>query len=67
MQAQLSHGQYTGANAQWNDVRGTSFDPLDRPVSKYELAYNPKGAVATNSYDCTGQLGLLCSTLNVVS
>lgn len=63
MQAQFSHGQYSGANAQWNDVGGTSFDGLDRAASKYELAYGTKTAVTANTYDCPGQVGLLCSTL----
>jgi RHS repeat-associated protein len=59
----LSHGQYqTGA---WSDVRGTSFDGLDRAVSKYELAFGTT-AVATNTYDCTGQADLLCSTVNAI-
>jgi RHS repeat-associated protein len=60
----LSAGGYsTGA---WSDVRGGSFDALDRTVSKYELAYGTS-AVATNIYDCIGQLDLLCSSTNALS
>jgi len=65
MQAALSHGQYQGGNAAWSDIRGSSFDGLNRGVGKYELAYGTS-PVTTNSYDCTGQLELLCSTLNAV-
>lgn len=50
----------------WSDVRGTTFDGLDRPVSKYELAYGTTKAVTTNTYDCTGQQDLLCATENAV-
>ena len=55
-------------NPGWSDVRGTSFDALDRPVSKYELAYDKsnKNAVATNTYDGTGEYGLLSQTENAV-
>jgi Domain of unknown function (DUF6531) len=58
------YGQSVGP-AGWYDLRGTSFDKIDRPVSKYELAYGTT-AVTTNSYDCTGQLDLLCSTTNAL-
>jgi RHS repeat-associated protein len=57
-------GQNVGS-AGWYDVRGTSFDGLDRPIGKYELAYGTT-AVTTNTYDCTGQLDLLCSTRNAL-
>lgn len=50
-------------NPAWNDVRGTSFDALGRVVSKYELAYGTS-AVTTNTYDCSGQIDLLCSSNN---
>ena len=56
-------GQYSSAS--WSDVRGTSFDSLDRPISKYELAFGT-GAVTTNSYDGSGEAGLLSSVLNGV-
>jgi RHS repeat-associated protein len=59
----LGHGQYQ--SGQWDDIRGTSFDGLDRPVSKYELAYGTT-AVTTNTYDCTDAYDLLCSTANAV-
>ncbi|MGC2649247.1 MAG: DUF6531 domain-containing protein [Candidatus Cybelea sp.] len=49
----------------WSDVRGTSFDALDRAVGKYELAYG-KSAVTTNTYDGTGEYGLLNQTENAV-
>jgi RHS repeat-associated protein len=52
-------------SAGWYDMRGTSFDGLDRPIGKYELAYGTT-AVTLNTYDCTGQLDLLCSTRNAV-
>jgi RHS repeat-associated protein len=65
MLAVLSHGQYqTGI---WNDIRGSSFDALNRTVNKYELAFDPGGAVTTNVYDCLSQLDLLCSATNSVS
>lgn len=58
--------QYTSGS--WSDVRGTSFDSMDRPVGKYELAYgHPHNAVTTNSYDASGQAGLLSSVQNAVS
>jgi YD repeat-containing protein len=48
---------------QWTDVRGTSFDPEDRVVSSYELAFgsNPK---TTNTYDEPPYLGLLTTIAN---
>jgi YD repeat-containing protein len=48
----------------WSDVRGTSFDALDRPVNKYELAYGT-AAVTTNTYDAT-QYDLLSQTTNAM-
>jgi len=56
----------TPSNWNWSDVRGTTFDGLDRAISKYELAYGNTTPVTTNSYDCTGQYDLLCSTENAV-
>jgi YD repeat-containing protein len=49
----------------WSDVRGASYDGLDRLVSKYELAYGT-GAVTTNMYDGSGQAGQLSATTNAV-
>jgi YD repeat-containing protein len=42
----------------WQDVRGNSFDALDRSLKAYENAF---GTVAktTNTYDTTGNYGLL--------
>jgi YD repeat-containing protein len=47
----------------WTDVRGTSFDPLDRVVSSYETAFgfSPK---STNTYDENGYRGLLTTVAN---
>ena len=53
------------SSGSWTDIRGSSFDGLDRPVSKYELAYGTT-AVTTNTYDGNGQLDLLSSTTNAV-
>jgi YD repeat-containing protein len=58
-----SGGQYSGAS--WSDVRGTSFDSLDRPVNKYELAFG-LGYVTSNAYDGSGQLGQLSSVTNAM-
>jgi YD repeat-containing protein len=58
-----NNGQYS--NASWSAVRGTSFDSLDRSVSKYELAFGT-GIVTTNSYDANGEAGLLSSVANAV-
>ena len=66
MLASLNNAQNLSPHG-WNDVRGTSFDALDRPVGKYELAYEPPNKttpVSLNAYDCTGQYGLLCQTSN---
>ena len=51
---------YSIATASWVDVRATSFDALDRPVSSYEAALGnqPK---STNTYDGTSQAGMLSS------
>jgi YD repeat-containing protein len=61
--AVLSHKQYM--NGGWSDVRGASFDGLDRPIGKYELAYGTT-AVTTNRYDEGGDSGNLTSTKNAV-
>ncbi|MDB5071097.1 MAG: repeat-associated core domain protein, partial [Candidatus Eremiobacteraeota bacterium] len=54
-------GQYYGiATGTWTDVRATSFDALDRPVSSYEAAFGDQPK-ATNSYDAPGAAGLLSS------
>jgi RHS repeat-associated protein len=57
------------SSAGWSDVRGSSFDALDRAVSKYELSFptgTAKAAVTTNTYDGTGEYGLLSETENAV-
>lgn len=64
MIGRLSDNGYS--SGQWNDVRGTSFDGLNRPLNKYELAYGT-AAVTKNTYDSSGQLGLLSSATNAVS
>lgn len=56
-------GPYSSAT--WSDVRGTSFDSLDRPIGKYELAYGT-AAAATNTYDGSAEAGLLSSVLNAM-
>jgi RHS repeat-associated protein len=60
----LQGSQYTG-NPSWSDVRGASFDGLDRATDKYELAYGT-ASVAKNTYDQSGQLNLLGQTKNAV-
>jgi RHS repeat-associated protein len=50
----------------FDDIRGSSIDALGRTVAKYELAYGTT-AVSLNSYDCSGQLDLLCVTTNAVN
>ncbi len=49
---------YTLSTASWYDVRATSFDALDRPVSSYEAAFGDQPK-ATNTYDAPAALGLL--------
>ena len=58
------NSQYTG-NPGWSDVRGTSFDAFDRPISKLELAYGT-APVTKNMYDQSGQLDLLSQTKNAL-
>lgn len=53
------------ASPQWSDVRGTSFDALDRTLGSYENAFGPTPKV-TNSYDATGYYGLLSQTQDAV-
>jgi YD repeat-containing protein len=65
MVAVLSHGQYGAGTAAWSDVRGTSFDGLDRPVGKYELAYGTI-AITASHYDQGGDLGNLTSVRNAL-
>ena len=55
--------QYYGiATASWTDVRATSFDALDRPVSSYEAAFGDQPKTM-NTYDGPGAAGLLSSVL----
>ena len=56
-------GQYSACN--FDDVRGTSFDGLNRVVAKFELAYGTS-PVTLNTYDCSGQYDELCTTKNAV-
>ena len=65
MIASLSHGQYEQSVAGWSDVRGTSFDGLDRPIGKYELAFGTS-PVTTNYYDGNDKPGLLNKVINAV-
>lgn len=59
--------QYNGyTSCTFDDIRGASFDGLDRTVGKYELAYGTT-AVTLNTYDCSGQYDLLCKTVNGVN
>lgn len=55
----------TPAAPQWMDVRGTSFDALDRALASYENSFGtvPK---LTNTYDTNGNYGLLSHTQNAV-
>lgn len=56
-------GQYYGiGTATWTDVRATSFDALDRPVSSYEAAFGDQPK-STSTYDGPGAAGLLSSVL----
>lgn len=64
-QNKLQNYNQTPGSPSWYDLRGNSFDKIDRQVSKYELAYGTT-AVTTNSYDCSGQSDELCSTTNAV-
>jgi YD repeat-containing protein len=57
-------GHYS--SCQFEDVRGNSFDGLDRTVAKFELAYGTT-PVTLNTYDASGQYDLLSSTANAVS
>ncbi|MBV8369023.1 MAG: hypothetical protein JO036_08900 [Candidatus Eremiobacteraeota bacterium] len=52
---------YPISTGSWYDVRATSFDALDRPVSSYEAAFGDQPK-ATNTYDGPADLGLLSST-----
>lgn len=63
MIAALSNGQYT--SGAWSDVRGTSFDGLDRVIGKYELSYGTT-AVTTNTWDASGEYDLLGKVVNAV-
>ena len=47
----------------WADIRGESFDALDRQTAKYELNFGT-AATMTYAYDQSGQPGLLSSELN---
>jgi YD repeat-containing protein len=53
-------GTYSIASGTWTDVRATSYDALDRPISSYEAAFGDQAKV-TNTYDGAGEMGLLSS------
>jgi YD repeat-containing protein len=59
-------GKYGNGSCQFEDVRGNSFDGLDRTIGKYELAYGT-APVTLNTYDSTGQYDLLYQTVNAVN
>ncbi|HVN69528.1 MAG TPA: hypothetical protein VMU38_07770, partial [Candidatus Binatia bacterium] len=63
MVASLNNGPYSSGG--WSDVRGTSFDGLDRPLKKFELAFGT-APVTKNTYDASGQYDLLSQTTNAV-
>lgn len=46
-----------------SDVRGNSFDFANRPLAKYEVAFGTT-AQTTNTYDTSGNEGLLSQTVN---
>lgn len=46
-----------------SDIRGNSFDSTDRPLTKYEGAFGAT-AQTTNTYDTSGNEGLLSQTVN---
>jgi YD repeat-containing protein len=52
--------RYGIATGSWTDVRATSSDALDRPVSNYEAALGDQPKL-TNTYDAAGSAGLLSS------
>ncbi|HLI94660.1 MAG TPA: DUF6531 domain-containing protein [Candidatus Baltobacteraceae bacterium] len=49
----------------FKDIRGNTFDALDRALAKYEVGVGPT-AETTNVYDGTGDYGLLSEKLNGV-
>jgi YD repeat-containing protein len=51
---------YPISTGTWMDVRATSFDALDRPMSSYEAAFGDQPK-ATNFYDGPSTAGLLSS------
>ncbi|MDB5070902.1 MAG: repeat-associated core domain protein, partial [Candidatus Eremiobacteraeota bacterium] len=51
---------YPISTGSWMDVRATSFDALDRPVSSYEAALGDQPKTS-NGYDAPGAAGLLTS------
>ena len=53
----------TLAPPQWTDVRGSSFDALDRVLSSYENAFGATPKIV-NTYDTNGNYGLLSQTQN---
>jgi YD repeat-containing protein len=56
-----AYGQTYGiSSAAWTDVRASSFDALDRPLSAYEAAFGDQPKT-TNGYDGPGAAGLLSS------
>ena len=52
--------RYPITSGSWTDVRATSYDALNRPVSNYEAAFGDQPK-STNAYDAAGSEGLLSS------
>ncbi len=53
----------------WQDTAGTSYDALDRPLTKYRFSpgdANVNAYAQSFSYDATASLGLLSSSTNAV-
>ncbi len=59
---------YSGGalSSAWTDVRGSTFDALDRSVSSYEAAFGTAAKV-TNTYDSAGNAGLLYQSASAAS
>jgi YD repeat-containing protein len=53
-------GTYSISSGTWTDVRATSYDAIDRPISTYEAAFGDQPKL-TNTYDGPSAAGLLSS------
>ena len=54
-----------GSSCVFQDVRGSSFDALDRVTASYEVAFGAAPKVR-NSYDSSGDEGLLTNSVNAM-